>query len=102
MLLSQTIKAVSSESRQVDPSRLVAPSPGKLVRYTVPDGGTLSPDQPYAEVEVCPSHLDQIGQVQPVHAAGRLPTHPCANSVTSMMAVEHVFKRSGFLDARGR
>ena len=55
MPLSQTIKAVSSASRQVDPSRLVAPSPGKLVRYTVPDGGTLSPDQPYAEVEVCPS-----------------------------------------------
>ena len=37
---------------QVDPSRLIAPSPGKLVRYTVADGGAVAPDQAYAEVEV--------------------------------------------------
>lgn len=39
-------------SEQVDPSRLTAPSPGKLVRYTIPDGGSAAADQPYAEVEV--------------------------------------------------
>lgn len=29
-----------------------AMSPGKLVRYTVADGGDVKADQPYAEVEV--------------------------------------------------
>lgn len=37
---------------QVDPSQLKAMSPGKLVRYTVADGGEVAADQPYAEVEV--------------------------------------------------
>jgi len=45
---------------QVDPSQLKAPSPGKLVRYTVPDGSTLAPDQPYAEVEVL-SRCSSVG-----------------------------------------
>ena len=35
-----------------DPSRLIASSPGKLVRHTVEDGGRVGTDQPYAEVEV--------------------------------------------------
>ena len=35
-----------------DPSRLLASSPGKLVRYLVADGERLGNDQPYAEVEV--------------------------------------------------
>jgi len=34
-----------------DPSRLLASSPGKLVRYLVADGERLGNDQPYAEVE---------------------------------------------------
>ena len=38
-----------------DPSRLIASSPGKLVRHTVEDGGRVSNDQPYAEVEVRPA-----------------------------------------------
>jgi hypothetical protein len=38
-----------------EPSRLLASSPGKLMRYIVEDGGHVSNDQPYAEVEVCPS-----------------------------------------------
>ena len=35
-----------------DPSRLLASSPGKLVRYLVADGAHLANDQPYVEVEV--------------------------------------------------
>lgn len=35
-----------------DPSRLIASSPGKLVRHTVEDGDRVGTDQPYAEVEV--------------------------------------------------
>ena len=38
-----------------DPSRLLASSPGKLVRYLVVDGAHLANDQPYAEVEVSTS-----------------------------------------------
>ena len=34
-----------------DPSRLLASSPGKLVRYLVANGEHLGNDQPYAEVE---------------------------------------------------
>jgi len=37
---------------EADPSRLVAPSPGKLVRYLVEDGAAVRPDTPYAEIEV--------------------------------------------------
>lgn len=37
---------------EADPSRLVAPSPGKLVRYLVEDGAAVTPDTPYAEIEV--------------------------------------------------
>ena len=35
-----------------DPSRLIASSPGKLVRHTVEDGGHVRNDQPFAEGEV--------------------------------------------------
>ena len=36
---------------EMDPSRLVALSPGKLMRYLVPAGSHVGPDQAYAEVE---------------------------------------------------
>ena len=39
-------------ANESDPSRLVAMSPGKLVRYLVEDGAHVDMDQPYAEVEV--------------------------------------------------
>ena len=39
-------------ANEADPSRLLAASPGKLVRYLVEDGSRVQPDQPYAEVEV--------------------------------------------------
>ena len=38
---------------EMDPSRLVAMSPGKLMRYLVAEGSHVVPDQAYAEVEVC-------------------------------------------------
>ena len=50
---------------QVDPGQLTSPSPGKLVRYTIPDGGSVAPDQPYAEVEV----RWEIGRPMNVRAA---------------------------------
>ena len=39
-------------SNEHDPSRLLAISTGKLVRYMVPDGGRVEEDKPYAEIEV--------------------------------------------------
>lgn len=39
-------------ANEADPSRLLAASPGKLVRYLVEDGSQVQPDQAYAEVEV--------------------------------------------------
>lgn len=39
-------------ANESDPSRLVAMSPGKLIRYLVEDGAHVDMDQPYAEVEV--------------------------------------------------
>jgi acetyl-CoA carboxylase/biotin carboxylase 1 len=39
-------------SNEHDPSRMVALSTGKLVRYLVDDGGHVGADAPYAEVEV--------------------------------------------------
>lgn len=39
-------------ANESDPSRLIASSPGKLVRYLLPDGAHVKNDQPYAEVEV--------------------------------------------------
>ena len=47
-------------ANETDPSRLQAISPGKLMRYLVPDGGHVVPDQPYAEIEV-PSFKLQSG-----------------------------------------
>eukprot|EP00899_Mesostigma_viride_P017896 jgi/Mesvir1/26107/Mv06825-RA.1 len=35
-----------------DPSRLVAATSGKIIRYLVPDGSRVGANQPYAEVEV--------------------------------------------------
>ena len=40
-------------ANETDPSRLVAVSPGKLVRYLVADGAHVNKDQPYVEIEVC-------------------------------------------------
>ncbi len=39
-------------ANESDPSRLIASSPGKLIRYLLPDGSHVETDQPYAEVEV--------------------------------------------------
>lgn len=39
-------------ANETDPSRLVAVSPGKLVRYLIPDGSHVHKDQPYVEIEV--------------------------------------------------
>ena len=39
-------------SKEVDPSKLIAKSPGKLVRYLVPSGSRVESGMPYAEVEV--------------------------------------------------
>ena len=39
-------------ANETDPSRLLAISPGKLMRYLVPDESHVEPDQPYAEIEV--------------------------------------------------
>ena len=39
-------------ANETDPSRLVAVSPGKLVRYLVEDGAHVNKDQPYIEIEV--------------------------------------------------
>lgn len=39
-------------ANETDPSRLVAVSPGKLMRHLVEEDGQVDKDQPYAEVEV--------------------------------------------------
>ena len=39
-------------ANETDPSKLVAVSPGKLVRYLVADGSAVKRDQPFAEIEV--------------------------------------------------
>lgn len=44
-------------ANESDPSCLIASSPGKLIRYLLPDGSHVKNDQPYAEVEVC--HIKQ-------------------------------------------
>lgn len=49
-------------ANETDPSRLLAISPGKLMRYLVPDESHVLADQPYAEIEVrmlkqTPSHI---------------------------------------------
>ena len=41
-------------ANETDPSKLLAISPGKLMRYLVPDERHVLPDQPYAEIEVWP------------------------------------------------
>ena len=39
-------------ANETDPSRLIAVSPGKLVRYLVADGTPVKRDQPFVEIEV--------------------------------------------------
>ncbi|CAK0731625.1 hypothetical protein CVIRNUC_000020 [Coccomyxa viridis] len=39
-------------ANETDPSKLLAISPGKLMRYLVPDEGYVQAEQPYAEIEV--------------------------------------------------
>lgn len=39
-------------ANETDPSKLLAISPGKLMRYLVPDESHVQPDQPFAEIEV--------------------------------------------------
>ena len=46
-------------ANEADPSRLAAMSPGKLMRFLVPEGAHVEPDQPYAEVEVSCARLQQ-------------------------------------------
>ena len=43
-------------ANETDPSRLIAVSPGKLVRYLVAEGAHITKDQPYIEIEVRLSH----------------------------------------------
>lgn len=38
-------------ANETDPSRLVTASPGKLVRCLVAEGGHVTKDQPYVEIE---------------------------------------------------
>lgn len=39
--------------KENDPSLLRSPSAGKLIQYTVEDGGHVFAGQCYAEIEVC-------------------------------------------------
>ena len=39
--------------KEKDPSKLRAPSAGKLINTLVEDGGHVDKGQPYAEIEVC-------------------------------------------------
>lgn len=43
-------------ANETDPSRLVAVSPGKLVRYLVAEGAHITKDQPYIEIEASAFH----------------------------------------------
>ncbi len=60
-------------ANESDPSRLIASSPGKLIRYLLPDGSHVKTDQPYAEVEV------SCWQTHAVHAEiiSNLKCVPC-------------------------
>lgn len=48
-------------ANETDPSQLLAISPGKLMRYLVPDEGHVVADQPYAEIEVGPPGGEACG-----------------------------------------
>ena len=49
-------------ANETDPSKLLAISPGKLMRYLVPDEGYVQAEQPYAEIEVLiPSSPSKFG-----------------------------------------
>ena len=43
-------------ANETDPSKLLAISPGKLMRYLVPDESYVQAEQPYAEIEVPPQN----------------------------------------------
>lgn len=43
-----------------DPTKLRAPSPGKLVRYVVEDGDHVDANQPYAEIEVMKMYMPLV------------------------------------------
>lgn len=47
--------------KENDPSLLRSPSAGKLIQYTVEDGGHVFAGQCYAEIEVC------VGEVLQLH-----------------------------------
>ncbi len=57
---------------EMDPSRLVAMSPGKIMRYLVPEGAHVVADQAYAEVEARarPSVLSPLAAASPVAPSG--------------------------------
>lgn len=65
-------------ANETDPSKLLAISPGKLMRYLVPDEGHVQADQPYAEIEV-PSSPHQLGRPQPWPARLRAPRPPACS-----------------------
>ncbi|KAL3149360.1 hypothetical protein ABBQ32_002163 [Trebouxia sp. C0010 RCD-2024] len=64
-------------ANESDPSRLIASSPGKLVRYLLPDGSHVKNDQPYAEVEVMKMLMPLLSS-----AAGQL--HLCMSESSVM------------------
>lgn len=45
-----------------DPTQLRTPSPGKLVKYTVPNGAHIKAGQPFAEVEVMKMYMPLVAQ----------------------------------------
>ncbi len=68
-------------ANESDPSRLIASSPGKLIRYLLPDGSHVKTDQPYAEVEV------SCWQTHAVHAEMRsyLECNPCQQAISHVL-----------------
>ena len=44
-------------AKEQDPSKLIAPTSGKLVRYLVSNGEEVLADEAYAEIEVRPEHV---------------------------------------------
>ena len=69
-------------ANESDPSRLIASSPGKLIRYLLPDGSHVKTDQPYAEVEV------SCWQTHAVHAE----IMSCLECIPGQQAISHVVR----------
>ena len=57
-------------ANETDPSRLVAVSPGKLIRYLVADGAHANKDQPYVEIEVKTPCLHKLRNRRAGHDCG--------------------------------